>query len=62
MQIPSYISLRNLQMDKLINLFELITAINDPATQMLIAMLMMLGVIGLALYVVVLALKRGAKP
>jgi flagellar biogenesis protein FliO len=62
MQIPSYISLRNLQMDKLINLFELITAINDPATQMFIAMLMVLGVIGLALYVVVLALKRGAKP
>ena len=46
-------------MDKVIALFQMITAINDPATQMFVALLMVLGVTGLALYVAALALKRG---
>jgi hypothetical protein len=49
-------------MDILIKILEMLSAINDPATQMFITLLMVLGVIGLALYVVLLALKRGAKP
>ncbi len=46
----------------LIMILEKLSAINDPATQMFITMLMVLGVIGLALYVVLLAVKRGDKP
>jgi hypothetical protein len=52
----------NLQMDKLTKLFFMLAAINDPATQMFITLLVVLGVVGLALYVVLQALKRGSRP
>lgn len=43
----------------LVTLFETLAAINNPATQMFIALLVVLGVVALALYVAVLAIKRG---
>lgn len=47
---------------EVINKFiQALTAIGDPATQMFIAMLATLAVVGFALYVAVLALKRGGK-
>lgn len=49
-------------MDKLTKIFGMLAAINDPATQMFITLLMVLGVVGLALYVVLQALKRGSRP
>lgn len=49
-------------MDTIKKIFEMLAAINDPATQMFIALLMVLGVVGLALYVAMLALKHGRRP
>lgn len=43
----------------LVTLFEMLAAIKDPATQMFISLVAVLGVVGLALYVAVLAIKRG---
>lgn len=43
----------------LVTLFETLASINDPATQMFITLVVVLGVVGLALYVAVLAIKRG---
>jgi hypothetical protein len=43
----------------LVTLFEMLAAIKDPATQMFITLVAVLGVVGLALYVAVLAIKRG---
>ena len=42
----------------LVTLFEMLAAIKDPATQMFITLVAVLGVVGLALYVAVLAIKR----
>ncbi|MBY0241203.1 MAG: hypothetical protein K2X55_17995 [Burkholderiaceae bacterium] len=49
-------------MDTANKLFDMLTAIKDPATQMFIALVAVLGVVGFALYVVALALKRGGRP
>lgn len=46
----------------LLTVVETLSAIKDPATLMFITMLAVLGVVGMALYVVVVALKRGGKP
>jgi hypothetical protein len=43
----------------LVTLFEMLAAIKDPATQIFITLVAVLGVVGLALYVAVLAIKRG---
>lgn len=48
-------------MDAIKMILDMLVAINDPAKQMFIALLMVLGVVGLALYVVLLALKRGSR-
>lgn len=48
-------------MDKLTNLLQMLTSINDPITLVFLACLAALGVAGFALYVVVLALKHGRR-
>jgi hypothetical protein len=49
-------------MDKLTTLLHILTSINDPTTLVFLACLAALGVVGFALYVVVLALKHGRRP
>lgn len=49
-------------MDIANKLLDMLTAIKDPAMQMFIALVAVLGVVGFALYVVALALKRGDRP
>lgn len=46
----------------LVTLLEMLAAIKDPATQMFITLVAVLGIVGLALYVVALAIKRGGRP
>lgn len=48
-------------MDKILTLIDKITSINDPVTLMFITLVATLGTVGLALYVVVLTLKRGER-
>lgn len=46
----------------LLTVVETLSAIKDPVTLMFITVLAVLGIVGLALYVVVIALKRGGRP
>ena len=48
-------------MDKIITIIDKVTSIHDPVTLMFITLVAALGIVGFALYVVVLALKRGAR-
>ena len=48
-------------MDKIITLIDKVTSIHDPVTLMLMTLVGALGIVGFALYLVMLALKRGAR-
>jgi|GEM_PF-5201394 len=48
-------------MDNLTTLLRMLTSISDPATLVFLAAIAALGVVGLALYVVALALKQGRR-
>lgn len=49
-------------MTSLLALFQILTTIADPATQLFIALLVVGGVAGLSLYAVILALRHARKP
>jgi hypothetical protein len=48
-------------MENLLTLLRMLTSISDPTTLVFLAAIAALGVVGLALYVVVLALKHGSR-